>query len=180
VGKHTCENGHEWKSRFQPAPSELRCPECGEYAQPKLKARNAGPGLRAQAESPTVAAAHERFTELVTEWPCWAKAHRRDHRCWGPIDPHHLVPASWIKSTYGQLPSELLAEILYAPIIGAPLCRKAHEAVESRSLIIAWHELDDELKVFCRTLDERYPQLPSMLARLQLESPSESSGRAAA
>lgn len=170
MGKHSCENGHEWKSRFQPAPSELRCPDCGEYAQPKLKAKSTGYGLRAP-ESPTVAAAHERFTELVTEWPCWAKAHRPGHICWGPVDPHHLVPASWIKSVFGSLPSELLAEILYAPVIGCPACRKFHDGLENRSEIILLHELDDEVRLFCKRIDEEYPGRPSMLARLELESP---------
>lgn len=171
MGKQTCPSGHTWKTKFQASPRELFCRECGERALPSLRAKSSGPGLRAEAESPTLAEAHARFTQLVCEWPCWARENRPGHKCWGDIDPHHLVPASWIRQTYGTLPSELLAAILYAPILGAPVCRAFHEALENRSEVIAWHELDDELKVFAHRVDESYPGLPSFMARLELESP---------
>jgi hypothetical protein len=173
MGKQICSNGHQWQSRFHPSPSELRCPEdgCGLPAEPTLKARSGGSGLSAP-ESRSLADAHARFSTLVTEWPCFFREHRRGHTCWGDIDPHHLVPASWIKQTFRDLPDVELADILYAPIIGTPLCRKAHEAVEARTEFIHWHELDPELIEFCKAIEAKYPGRPSMLERLKLESPA--------
>src|ERR1700749_1029135 len=143
MGNQVCSNGHRWKTRFTPAPSELRCPEdgCGLPAEPTLKARLGGPGLGAPEARP-LADAHARFSGLVTEWPCFFKEHRCGHSRWGDIDPHHLIPADWIKQNFRDLPDIELADILYAPILGTPLCRKAHEAVEARTAYIHWHELD--------------------------------------
>lgn len=174
MANYNCRNDHAWKgkSSLSPGfhPSETRCPECGEAAEPKMKQGGGRNGIQA-VESPEIAEAHTRFSQLVTEWPCWAKTHRPGHRCWGPVDPHHLVPASWIRHTFSDLPDDELALILYEPVIGAPVCRAYHEALENRSEVIAWHELDDEAKLFCKRIDERYPGHQSMYERLKLESP---------
>jgi hypothetical protein len=178
MGKQVCPNGHEWKSRFQPSPRELFCKEdgCGLPAEPSLRSKSSGPGLRA-SEARVVADAHSRFSSLVTEWPCFFRSRRKGHTCWGDIDPHHLVPADWIRQTYRDLPDVDLADILYAPIIGTPLCRKAHEAVEARlSEFIFWHELDAECIEFCKAIDAKHPGRPSMLERLKLESPVKGTG----
>lgn len=176
MSTYRCPDGHTWQGlstmnrRFH--PSEASCPECGGRAAPSLK-QSSGRRNGVQATEPRVVAdAHLRFSQLVTEWPCWARSNRPGHRCWGPIDPHHLVPATWIRQTFGDLPDDELAAILYEPAIGAPLCRAFHQAVEDRNEIIAWHELDDEAKLFCQRVDERYPGRPSMLERLRLESPA--------
>ncbi len=169
MANYACRNGHTWEGKSSLSkrfhPSELRCPECGSQNEPKMKARS-------RSEPPVVAEAHTRFSELVTEWPCWAKSHRRDHRCWGPVDPHHLVPAEWIRRTFADLPDDDLALILYEPVIGAPVCRAFHEALENRSEVIAWHELDDEAKLFCQRIDEQHPGHQSMYERLKVESPA--------
>ncbi len=169
MAHYACRNGHAWEGKSSLSrkfhSSELRCPECGSQNEPGMKSR-------ARSESPAVAEAHTRFSELVTEWPCWAKSHRSGHRCWGPVDPHHLVPAEWIRRTFADLPDDDLALILYEPVIGAPVCRAYHEALENRSEVIAWHELDDEAKIFCRRIDEQYPGHQSMYERLKLESPA--------
>jgi hypothetical protein len=176
MANYDCRNGHTWIARSNLSrgfsPAELRCPEdgCGLPAEPKLKASRSGGGL-SKPESRVLTDAHTRFSTLVTEWPCWFKEHRRGHSCWGDLDPHHLVPASWIKDTFRDLPDVDLGDILYAPIIGTPLCRKAHEAVENRSEHIYWHDLDPELIEFCKRVDAKHPGRPSMLSRLQLESP---------
>jgi hypothetical protein len=174
MGKQVCGNGHEWKSRFQPSFAELRCPEdgCGLPAEPSLKAGRSG---LSKPEPRAIADAHTRFSSLVCEWPCWFRDHRNGHTCWGDLDPHHLVPASWIKDTFRDLSDVELGDILYAPIIGTPLCRKAHDAVENRSAYIYWHELDPECAEFCKQVDARYPGRPSMLSRLELESPKRDS-----
>lgn len=171
MGWQTCPSGHRWKSRFQAHPSELFCKECGEAAVPTLKAKTGGTGLSAAPESPILAEAHLRFTQLVTEWGCWARDNRLGHRCWGPLDPHHLAPASWIRQTYRDLPDDELAAILYAPILGCPACRLFHEGLENRSEVIYFEELDPELIEFAQKVDRRYPDRPSLLARLELESP---------
>jgi hypothetical protein len=171
--KFVCPNGHTWKSqRFKPEPWERLCPEpgCGRSAEPSLKTRSTAPGKLHQ-ESIEEQQARARFHQLVCEWPCWARARRPGHQCFGPLDPHHLVPADWIRHTYGDLPEAGLLRILFNPIIGAPLCRGFHAAVEDRNEFIYWHELDDELKEFAKYVDELYPDRGSMLNRLKLESP---------
>lgn len=187
MANYACRNGHTWKGKSNLShgfhPGELNCKECGERADPKLKQSASRNGVQA-VESDLLAEAHERFSDLVTESPCFladriaGRPRRPDHRCWpaNHRDPHHLVPASWIKATFRDLPDVDLADILYAPIIGAPLCRVGHEAVEARTDFIYWHELDDEAKEFCRQVDEKYPGRPSMLARLELESPTQTEG----
>ncbi len=175
MARYHCPNGHTWQGRSslspQFSPAELRCPTCGAAAEPKLRQSGGRRNALQAAEPPVIAEAHRRFTALVTEWPCWARTHRPGHRCWGPVDPHHLVPAAWIRQTFSDLPDDELAAILYEPAIGAPLCRAFHDAVETRAEVIHWHELDDECKLFCQRVDERYPGRPSMLERLRLESP---------
>lgn len=182
MADYSCRNDHAWKGKSSLSPrfhpSELRCPDCGCQAEPKLKQSSGRRNGVQASESPIVAEAHARFTTLVTEWPCFladkvaGKPRRPDHRCWGRKDPHHLVPADWIRRTFGDLPDVELADILYAPILGVPLCRLVgHEAVERAvSEHIYWHELDDEAKDFCRRIDERYGR-ESMLERLRLECP---------
>lgn len=174
MGRQRCGQGHEWKTKFQPYPSELRCPEdgCGLPAEPTLKAKA---GLGRAPEPRVLADAHSLFSTLVTEWPCFFSENREGHTCWGEVDPHHLVPASWIKSTFRDIPDPEMADILYAPLIGVPLCRKAHQAVEARTEFIYWHELDPELKDFCKRIDEKYGRR-SMYGRLKLESPVRDKG----
>lgn len=167
-----CRNGHRWKSaRFEPKPWERMCPHCDLPAESSLKASGEGSGSIRRRESAAERLARQEFNRLVCEWPCWAKDHRASHVCRGPKDAHHLVPKSWIAEMFGDLSEPALLEIKYAPIIGAPACRTFHEGLENRSQLIHWHELDDEAKEFCRRIDEKYPGRPSMLARLELESP---------
>ena len=183
MANYSCSNGHAWTGRSSLSqkfsPSEMLCPKCGVPAEPKLKASSGRRNAVQATEPAPVAEAHQRFSELVTEWPCFladkvgGKPRRPDHRCWGPKDPHHLVPADWIRRVFADLPEVELADILYAPIIGVPPCRLGHEAVERGvSEHIYWHELDDEAKDFCRRVDERYPGRESMLSRLRMESPA--------
>jgi hypothetical protein len=182
MADYACSSGHTWSGKSSLSkgfsPSELRCPEmgCNLPAEPKLKARGNGRGSGA-TEPRVLADAHTRFSSLVTEWPCFFSEHRRNHQCWGPKDPHHLLPASWIKATFRDLPDVDLADILYAPIIGVPLCRKAHEAVEARTEFIYRHELEPELLVFCERKEQEFPGRPSLLERLKLESPVKEGAR---
>lgn len=177
MARYACPNNHEWRglsklsAKFDPAC--LLCPTCGAAAKFGRKApASTGFGVKAQAETPEHRAARERFNRLVGEWPCWAKAHRAGHRCRGPVDAHHLVPKDFIQQVFGDLPEDELLLILFEPAIGAPACRFVfHDALERRSDVIAWHELDDEAKLFCRSVDERHPGRRSMLGRLELESP---------
>jgi hypothetical protein len=162
------------------AHEDLICPE---HHVPlmtgmQLNARKSrGGGLGRKQESDALAEAHLRFTTLVREWPCWFKdrvggrRRRPDHECWGRKDPHHLVPAQFIKDVFKDLDDVDLGDILYAPIIGVPLCRRGHEAVELHSDYVYWHELDDEVKEFCRRIDAKYPERLSMLEQLRRDSP---------
>jgi hypothetical protein len=162
--KFTCPAGHNWKSqRFQPQPWESICPECQLPALPSLKAKQARPGLSA-VESPQERELHAHFTQAVTAWPCFFsdrvdnRKRRPDHKCWGPIDPHHLVPVEYMKRQLG-----LPFEVMYDPILGVPLCRLAHEAVERSIERIYWDELDPDCIDFCAK--------HGLLPRLELESP---------
>jgi hypothetical protein len=179
-----CENGCHppFKTeRFERQPHETNCPECGGRLLTGME-RNAkkrgGSSLRAEPEPPVIAEAHTTFSQLVTEWPCFlkdtidGKRRRPDHECWGPVDPHHAVPASWIRGNYSDLADDELAKLLYAPIIGIPLCRRGHQEVEDTNERIYWEELDRELILWVEGIDAKYPDRPSMLTRLQLESPS--------
>lgn len=171
--KFECRNGHRWKSEsFQPRPWERMCPECNVPAEPSLMpSRGGNSGSPQRRESAAERLARQEFNRLVCEWPCWAKDHRSGHVCRGPKDAHHLIPKSWIADTFGDLSQPALLEIKYAPIIGAPACRTFHVALENRSQLIHWHELDPERIEFCKRIDRKHPGHPSMLARLELESP---------
>jgi len=184
MANYRCSNGHTWtgKSSLSKSfnPGELLCPKqgCGLPNEGMKSNGNGSSSLRA-VESPVLAEAHSRFTQLVTEWPCFfadtvnRELRRPDHQCWPRRhrDPHHLIPASWIKQHFGDLPDVDLADILYASIIGVPLCRRAHEAVEARTDFIYWHELDPELVEWCKRIEAKYPDRQSILERLKLESP---------
>jgi hypothetical protein len=188
MANYRCPKGHTWEGKSNLSkhftPGELLCPEEGCGLQNEgLKSNGGGSSLRAAPEPAVIAEAHARFSQLVTEWPCFfadkvdGKRRRPDHECWPHRhrDPHHLIPATWIREHFGDLPDPELGDILYAPIIGVPLCRRAHEAVENRTEFIYRDELDAELLDFCRRIDRRYPGRPSLLERLHLESPARSS-----
>jgi hypothetical protein len=190
VAYYSCRNGHFWQGRSSFSagfhPSEMRCPECGCASEPKLKQSSGRRNAVQAAEPPAIAEAHDRFTTLVTEWPCFftdkvaGNPRRPGHHCWGRKDPHHLVSADWMRRTFTGLSDVELADILYAPVIGVPLCRVAHEAVERAiSEHIYWHEVDDEAKEFCKQVDERYGR-ESMLERLRLECPQQDEAPSAA
>lgn len=169
-----CREGHPYSTKgFQRQPWEVECPECGgrlETGMERNSRSRAGRGLTS-VEVPALAEAHLHFSQAVCSWPCWARENRTGHRCWGPVDSHHLAPASWIKQTYRDLPDDELAAILYAVILGCPACRLFHEGLENRSEIIYFEELDPELIDFAQRVDRQYPGRPSLVARLGLESP---------
>lgn len=178
MANYHCRHGHTWKGKSSLSkafdPAELICPKC---EAPAETFNGTGQSSLRKAESGVLAEAHARFTTLVTEWPCFfadranGVLRRPDHSCWGRKDPHHLIPARFIKAHYGDLPDPELADILYAPIIGVPLCRRAHDAVERHSDYVYRHELDPALIVQCQEWERRYPDRRSLLEQLRLESP---------
>jgi hypothetical protein len=86
------------------------------------------------------------------------------HHCSGPKDAHHLIPKNFIRQRFrGLLPEDELLEILFNPLIGAPLCRKAHDAVEAGSDRIYWQDLTDECLEYVGSLPD------FMLLRLERE-----------
>ena len=144
---------------------------------------------RRQRETPAAKAARDAFNAAVTtERPCFFadvteadEPRRPGHVCDGPLDAHHLIEKQWIKRYFGDLPKDELLEILFATIIGCPLCRYgAHEPVTRKTARIYFDELDDDLIDFCRRVDERYAEdwRPSMLARLEVECPRRKAGGA--
>lgn len=136
---------------------------------------------RRQRETPAARNAREHFNAIVTagpDRPCFFADHteageprRPGHVCAGP---HHLVQKQWIKRYFGDLPTDELLAILFAPLLGAPLCRHgAHDPVTRRTAYIYFEELDPDLIDMCERLDRRYAAdwRPSLLARLEIECP---------
>jgi hypothetical protein len=165
------EGEHKVKVAMQPRAGERRCPEhrCDLKPMPKPAGRQLGAD-RSAAET----RARHRFNAEVRDHPCFyseviaGETRRPGHVCTYPLDAHHLVEKQWIRREFGDLPEDELLAILYAPQIGAPLCRAGHDGV--KRLRIHWHELSDECKLFCREIDERYgSNHPSMYERLRLE-----------
>lgn len=100
---------------------------------------------------------------------------RPGHECYGDLDPHHLIRKSWIQDHFCDLPEDEL-EIKYAPIIGCPLCRGAHDALPANlnhGDRVFYEELDPDLIDLVRRVDRRYARRgrPSMETRLELECP---------
>jgi hypothetical protein len=100
------------------------------------------------------------------------------HRCDGPLDAHHLVPKQFLRKRFqGVLPEDQFVAILFNPKIGAPLCRKAHDRIESGADRIYWDDLTDEC------IDHVF-SLPDFVAlRLEEDCPKrdpETTGREAA
>lgn len=107
------------------------------------------------------------------------KPRRPKHVCGGndgELDPHHLIAKSWIQRYFGDLPDDELLAIKYAPIIGCPLCRNAHDALPANlnpGARVYFEELDEDLIDFCERIDRRYAGTGrrSLLARLRHECP---------
>ena len=188
------------KGTMQYDPATLFCPthqcrlETGMERNAKRKARSGG-GLRQVTDAEAVA--RRTFSRLVCEWPCWALKHRPcsgcegrgfiepsgevcalcdgdgNHHCRGRRNAHHLLPVSWLRDTYGDLDEPTFLEIAFNPLIGAPACEhNFHAALEARTDVIHFDELDPELIEFVKRLESRYPDRPSPLSRLETESPS--------
>jgi hypothetical protein len=136
---------------------------------------------RRRVETPSAKEARDLFNATVRANPCFfsdvteaGEPRRPGHVCDGELDAHHLVEKQWIRRYFGDLPADELLAILFAPILGAPLCRYgAHEPVTRRMACIYFDELDEDLIAECRRIDERYalPSRPSLLARLEIECP---------
>jgi hypothetical protein len=132
--------------------------------------------------------ARRRFNNVVCETRCFfadidelGDPRRPDHRCPNfRLDAHHLVPKQFIEGNYPDLPEDDFLAIIFNPLIGAPLCRNAHDRVTLRSECIYFEELRLECVELCESVDAQWGDvlLPSgtkrqsMLTRLQLESPS--------
>lgn len=173
MGKLWCPEGeHEVKVAFKARSGERWCPKHpGIHLQPMPK-KPSGLGARRETETETIARRH--FNDEVLANPCFyselvdGERRRRDHECTYPLDAHHIVEKQFIRREFGDIPEDELLAILYAVAIGAPLCRGGHESV--KRLRIHWHEVSDECKLFCRSVDERYGDShPSMYERLKLE-----------
>lgn len=157
------DDGHLVTVRMQPSPGERYCPDHGCPLVPMPKERKpAGVGRR---ESSAETRARQAFNRAVCEWPCFFQRHREGHTCAYPLDAHHLVPKQFLRLRL-ELPEDELLEVLYNPLIGAPLCRSAHNAVEARADFIYRDELSPECLRFVASL-------PSfVLIRLEEQCPS--------
>lgn len=199
--EHTWKGLSSLSAAFDPGV-DLICPKCGapnESGMERKARKKAGQrGGRLRDISDAEQAALETFRRRVHEWPCWARKHRPcercegrgfnegtgevcgtcggdgKHRCRGRKNAHHLIPLDWIRTHYGDLPEPDFLEIAYTSIIGAPACQhNFHAALEARNDFIYFEELDSELIEFCQRMDARYPDHPSLLARLETESPKQ-------
>jgi hypothetical protein len=136
--------------------------------------RGRGSGLRRGRKQPTPMenAAARQFVETVGQWPCWFKRRRPceqclgegevasvttgqifacglcdgtgQHVCSGRKDCHHLIPKNFIRRRLSDWPEPELLAVLFNPLIGAPLCRKAHDAITAKTDRIYWEDLTPE------------------------------------
>lgn len=186
--KLCCQNGCTidgkpyYKTReFERQPDETHCPECGDgrlltgmerNARKKASQRNGRLRNQSDAESRAAEEFHERVAPSGEA--CWAKTARHGHVCRGRIEAHHILPLDWWRKAFGDLPEDELLALMYAPVIGAPLCGGFHVAVTpgvgGRKDFIYFNELDRELIEHCERLDLEYPNR-GVLARLEFECP---------
>lgn len=155
------DDGHLVKVGFKPSAGERFCPDHG------CALRAAAPKRRGSGRSESEAERRARmsFNRAVCEWPCFFQRHREGHHCTFPLDAHHLIPKQFIRQRL-EVPDEAeLLAVLYHPLIGAPLCRAAHEAVERGGDRIYWEELSEECIRFVAGLPE------FMTLRLEEECP---------
>lgn len=88
------------------------------------------------------------------------------HHCDGPKDAHHLVPKDFLRRMFkAVLPEPEFVAILHNPKLGAPICRKAHEAIESGKDRIYFEDLSDACLEYVSTLPD------FVLIRLENECP---------
>lgn len=173
----TPEQHRAWKQRSKPLRSNPETTkafnERGRASSAKSLSRKRS-GLGAKKRSQAEREAHAHFRKVVLEWGrekgCWVARFRPEHRCWGPMDPHHLVKAEWIRKTFADLPEDQLLAILYAPIIGCPTCRQGHQEIETRKVVIYQDELDPDCIDFCQR------QGRGMYGRLLMACPERPSG----
>lgn len=167
---------------FERQPHETHCDQAGcdgrlltgmERNARKKASRNNG-RLRNQTDAESRAA--EEFHELVapTGEACWAKEARYGHVCSGNLEAHHIIPLDFWRRAFGDLPEEERLKLMYAPVIGAPLCGRFHASITpsvgGKKDTIYFTELDRELIEHCERLDLQYPDR-GVLARLQHECP---------
>lgn len=162
------DGGHEVKVRFDPAPGERFCPEHGCPLHPL-----SGMGGQPQREGlPGEKAAKANFRRIVTRRPCFfldrdefGDRRRPGHTCTYPLDAHHLLPRSWLKRELNLPPEELVA-VMWDPLIGVPLCRAAHAAVERGVADIYREELNPDLIAWCEEFDAEHPDERSLVEQL--------------
>lgn len=170
------DGGHEVKVRFNPAPGERFCPEhgCSLIKPPKSSGLNS-----ARREGlPGEAAARSRFAQVVKQRPCffldvdeYGERRRPDHVCTYPLDAHHLIAKGWIRRELSSMPDDELVELMWNPLIGAPLCRGAHNQVERGTGFVYRDELNPDLIAYCERFDAQHPEQRSILERLYLDCP---------
>lgn len=167
------EGGHPVNVRFQPSAGERFCPEHGTPLRTADPSKPRTSQRIGRKESAAETRARQRFNRVVCEWPCFFRRHRDGHRCTYPLDAHHLVPKRFLRQRLVLDEAELL-EVLYNPLIGAPLCRAAHDAVERGAERIYFEELSAECVEFVGSLPD------FVLLRLEDDCPHrEAAGSAA-
>lgn len=134
----------------------------------KLPPKRRGSGLRQSRKSDAERRAEAAFRQEVCSYGCFFAAHRPGHVCQGRLQAHHLLPKRAIRNELRGEPEARLIEILYAPVIGAPLCAHAHHLVEMRREYIWWDELTQACIEFCKQI--------GMEGRLRLACPEREEG----
>lgn len=174
------EGGHEVKVRFQPSQGERFCPDHRCLLLPlSVAKRSKAMGRVGRRESSTEERARKHFNAVVTARRCYfsdttfaGEPRRPGHKCRYPLDSHHLIPKEWMRREL-DLPEDELIAVMFNPLVGAPLCRAAHDAVECRTDFIYLEEIDDDLIDLCERFDRQHPGCRSLLARLEIESPKQ-------
>lgn len=176
----TCEESYRVGSKR----GERFCPEHPDTElQTPRKKSSSNPGRKGTAAFDR---ARRQFNNIVCAERCffstrdeYDEPRRPGHRCSYPLDAHHLVPKQFVTANFSDLPPDAYLAIIFNPLIGAPLCRRAHDQVTLHHESIHWEELRVEAIEFCESVDRTWLEIPtssgtrrqSMLERLKLENP---------
>jgi hypothetical protein len=115
--------------------------------------------------------AKAHFRETVLSSPCLFAQTRHNHDCDGPLDPHHVLRQSYLRTHFSTF-GDAKWERVHDPQNGVPLCRAAHDAITTRADWIMKHELPARVVDFAEDwglgwlLEREVPSLASSAREL--------------
>lgn len=102
------------------------------------------------------------FRETVAR-ACGYRCLFHSSSCDGPLDPHHIIRRSWLKTNYSTLPDDEKWPRVHDPSNGVLLCRHHHDRVTTRHRVLWRHEIPE--------YTERWARDEGIEYRLEIECP---------